>query len=360
MRFQEIRIKNFRGILDAELKNLKQFNIILGKNNACKTTLLEAVFSITGMSNPQIPDRINTFRGISPDGEEGFRYLFHNLDFKNIPKIEADFDTNETKRTLKILPEIVNSVIEVQKTKLEDLDSSSSSSNEIPTTVNGINFHFTFKEKHKKTVFYKSKMTIENENATIETDKKYKEKLSAVFAIASLMKVSLSIRLEKIIVEKRKQEIINILQKIDSSIKDISLGKNKVYVDIGGDRLMPINIMGDGIIKVLYLIVMIYDNRDGVVLIDEIGNGLHYSAITTLWKAVFKAAKQFNTQLFITTHNREILKYLNEVLEEDNFKTYQDKVMIQTVRKLDNNVIKAYNYGFEELHHAIEYDNEIR
>jgi AAA15 family ATPase/GTPase len=123
---------------------------------------------------------------------------------------------------------------------------------------------------------------------------------------------------------------------------------------------MQINLMGDGIIKILYLIVMIYDNRNGIILIDEIGNGLHYSAMTTLWKAIFKATNDFNTQLFVTTHNREILKYLKSVLEEADYRGFQECVMIHTVRKLDNNILKSYNYNYEKLEHAIEYDNEIR
>jgi AAA15 family ATPase/GTPase len=359
MRFQAIRIKNFRGILDAELKDCRQFNVILGKNNACKTTLLEALFTVTGMSNPLITDRINAFRGLILDAEAEFRYIFHNLNFNNIPEIEADFDKKETKRTLTIFPETVNTSINLQSTKLDDLESSASSSIEIPQTVNGLNLEFTFKEKHTKIFKGKSKITIENGNVDIKSEKKYSEKISAVF-IDSSTKKNISERLEKIIVEKRKQVIIDILKEIDPLIKDISLGNNKVYVDIGADRLMPINLMGDGIIKILHLLVTIYDNRNGIILIDEIGNGLHYSAMTTLWKAMFKAANDFNTQLFVTTHNREILKYLKNVLEEADYCSFQECVMIHTVRKLDNNIIKSYNYNYEKLEHAIEYDNEIR
>lgn len=46
--FEELSIKNFRGIRQAEIKGFSQVNLLLGKNNCGKSSVLEALFLISG------------------------------------------------------------------------------------------------------------------------------------------------------------------------------------------------------------------------------------------------------------------------------------------------------------------------
>jgi len=62
MKFNELKISNFRGIDYAELKEMKRLNIIVGKNNSGKTSILEAIFILSGMSNPELLLNINNLR----------------------------------------------------------------------------------------------------------------------------------------------------------------------------------------------------------------------------------------------------------------------------------------------------------
>ena len=50
-------------------------------------------------------------------------------------------------------------------------------------------------------------------------------------------------------------------------------------------------------------------------LIDEIDSGFHYSAYKKLWEAIFALAVSTDKQLFITTHSKETLQCLCEMLE---------------------------------------------
>jgi len=58
---------------------------------------------------------------------------------------------------------------------------------------------------------------------------------------------------------------------------------------------------------------------NGVVLIDEIENGLHHSILPKVWKVVDTAAKQFNAQIFATTHSFECVEAAHEALGADSF-----------------------------------------
>ena len=64
MKYQTISIAHFRGIEHVALHGLKQVNLIVGKNNSGKTSLLEAFFLLAGMSDPRLAIAINQFRDL--------------------------------------------------------------------------------------------------------------------------------------------------------------------------------------------------------------------------------------------------------------------------------------------------------
>jgi len=49
-----------------------------------------------------------------------------------------------------------------------------------------------------------------------------------------------------------------------------------------------------------------------IVLIDEIENGIYYTHLTAIWRALLSLAQENETQLFVSTHSRECLEALLE------------------------------------------------
>ena len=85
MYFKDITIDNFRGIDHLEVKEFAPINIFVGGNNIGKTSILEAIFLLSGMSNLPLSIQINRVRGISsPQQQMGIRYLFHNISLDRI------------------------------------------------------------------------------------------------------------------------------------------------------------------------------------------------------------------------------------------------------------------------------------
>jgi AAA15 family ATPase/GTPase len=105
MKYSTIKNTNFRSIAELNLENFKQINLITGRNNCGKTTVLEALFLISGMSNPQLPVTINNFRDLALTSDDNFNFIFHNLDFEQEPQISTLLDG--TKRRLVIKPKYV-------------------------------------------------------------------------------------------------------------------------------------------------------------------------------------------------------------------------------------------------------------
>ncbi|ETX02887.1 MAG: hypothetical protein ETSY2_34620 [Candidatus Entotheonella gemina] len=55
----------------------------------------------------------------------------------------------------------------------------------------------------------------------------------------------------------------------------------------------------------LGLILVLVRSQDGVVLIDEIDTGLHFTVLSNMWKLVYETAKRLNVQVFATTHSND-------------------------------------------------------
>nr|MCU0427951.1 ATP-binding protein [Candidatus Kapabacteria bacterium] len=130
----------------------------------------------------------------------------------------------------------------------------------------------------------------------------------------------MSKKLHPLIVEKSIQSIVSVLSQVDDKIVGIQLGLNdSVLFDIGLPRLVPLHVMGDGMRQTLSILATIATSRNEIVFIDEIDNGLHYSTLSILWEAILKAAKEFNVQIFATTHSYECLAALARVQEANLF-----------------------------------------
>lgn len=114
--------------------------------------------------------------------------------------------------------------------------------------------------------------------------------------------------------------------------------------------------MGDGINRILTIILALVNSSDGYLLIDEFENGLHYTVQDQLWEIVFKLATNLNIQVFATTHSNDCIASFSRILNKE-----QNKDLGKYIR-LDNvaGVIKDVAFTPEELDIANNQDIEIR
>jgi AAA15 family ATPase/GTPase len=349
MVLREIEIENFRGISRASINDFQTINLFVGKNNACKTSVLEAIFLSIGVSNPRLPLSIDAFRQLVHTEEDDFRFIFYNLDYNNSLVIKSRFDNTHC-RDLKIYPIFRGEIL----TNTQSIDNSSS----MDINANGISLDFTVKEKNNSEKKYASNIIFEGGRFTSEIADDYSEVMRGAFLTNGIVDHK---KLENIIIQKKQNPLIQALKKIDPSIDNIVIGgNNMIYVDIGIQRLIPINLLGDGLKRLLYILVAIADSKDGIVLIDEIENGLHFSAQKVLWASILEASKMYNVQLFITSHSKESLFFLKEVLHENDYQDFQNATACYYLRKDDTNTLKSYKYNFDKFEYAIEQDIELR
>jgi len=128
-----------------------------------------------------------------------------------------------------------------------------------------------------------------------------------------------------------------------------------IHGDIGGDRLVPLPLMGDGMVRLTSLILAISSAQNGVILVDEIENGLHHSILPKVWTAIGNAAQMFETQVFATTHSFECITAAHKAFTESGLYDFRLHRLERT-----NEDIRGVTYDQEDLAAAVETDFEVR
>lgn len=343
--FEDIEISNFRGFDHLRISGLSRLNVLVGANSVGKTSILESVFMLVGMSNPLMPTRVNYWRMLSVNSIDSSRYLFHNVDFNNKPLLTAKVDGKI--RKLMISP--------VMKT---DSKETMSGSNMVSSRINQLDFAFDddYADAYK---FHTNLYIGADGNLQQTIDGKYQEKLNCLFIPSDKNDGNATDNFATL-VKRNKKEIVNeTLRNFDSSIESVEALPDGLYLKIQDVReLLPISMAGDGVRRMINIISSIANEDYNIVMIDEFDNGLHYSAHKLMWKSILKFVETRNIQLFVTTHNFDCLQGLKSAMEEDT--ESQIFVNVFNIAKTKTEGFQSYRYSYGELKTAIDNEIEIR
>ncbi len=103
---------------------------------------------------------------------------------------------------------------------------------------------------------------------------------------------------------------------------------------------IPLRELGDGVNRLFGIALALALAKDGMLLIDEIENGLHYSIHENLWKLVFKTARDLNVQVFATTHSWDCIEAFQRAACED---TSSEGYLIRLGSRKDEIVATVYD-----------------
>ena len=118
--------------------------------------------------------------------------------------------------------------------------------------------------------------------------------------------------------------------------------------------------MGDGVRKIVSFLTSIYQCKGGVVLIDELSNGFHYSVMKPMWEVVIRAAIRNDVQVFATTHDVDSIKGLQEAAQNVKSVDGAEVASGYKLQKVTGDELKSYRYSVGQLGYAIEQELEIR
>jgi AAA15 family ATPase/GTPase len=126
------------------MNGFSKINVLLGENNSGKTSVLESVFLLSGMSNPQLTLNINFMRGLSSASKSVLKYIFHNLETQNKPLISGNF-SQDIKRKVEISPILEKNVVSERFEMSTQDNSRSTTSLTFTPEISGLEYFFEVK-----------------------------------------------------------------------------------------------------------------------------------------------------------------------------------------------------------------------
>lgn len=359
--YQSFKAINFRCFHELTITDLERVNLIAGANNVGKTALLEALFVHCGAYNPELTLRLSAFRGIETVKLELGRWsgtpwdsLFSGFDItKRVELVGENEVTGHRILRLKVVryPEElakIGRLVQHGSDKPEDIPISS----EVAQVL-----ELEYEEKEKSGKYH---MILAPRGLLTEP---IPPPPFQTFFLAALMRNS-PFREEAELYGKletyNKQVVpLQVLQLIEPRLRRLAIvviaGEPILHGDIGIGRLIPLPIMGEGMVRLASLVLHISNAPNGVVLVDEIENGLHHSILPKVWRAIGEVARQFNTQVFATTHSLECIVAAHRAFTESDIYDFR-------LHRLDRSkeTIHVVTYDQETLEAAIETDLEVR
>ena len=113
--------------------------------------------------------------------------------------------------------------------------------------------------------------------------------------------------------------------------------------------------LGDGIFRVFQIALLLVNARNGVLLIDEFENGLHWKVQSDIWHAIFRIAQENDIQIFATTHSRDCAKsFLSAWRENEELGSFS------RIERDPEQGARQVSYDLETLSDTIETDVEFR
>lgn len=349
----DFEIHNFRGVKSMRLKDITRLNLFLGYNNCGKSSVLEALYLFCDPSHPVNEIQINRARHYLKADSKSLQLIFYGLDY-TIPILFHGNMNDGEERTVEI------SYYEKEQTKT-DLNSLTL------TNHNGYNscglLNILKQTRNGKEDIYKYRVEPNDENSartfTEKNRKDYENMVICGYMPPSSNPINYIDSFKEIVENKETGNIVKALCEIEPAISGLTIIDEQIMADIGQHKLIPIQLLGDGIRKLFSIIIFIYQLRGGVAMIDEIDNGLHYKSMPTLWRTIISMAKTYDVQLFVTTHNIDSIRALSHALGGE-CADFKDSCSIYTLRKKDGGEVLAVRSSYEQLDYMVKQEMELR
>lgn len=305
--YENIRIQGLRALDHVELGGLRRVNLIVGRNNVGKTTLLEGLLLLGAGTDPSMLVTLGLMRGQRidrdrPDPEPIWRSFQYRFEENRIVGLSGRWAGEPNDRVLEIT--------RVIKQFTSDVDEEQTVARAFgETRLNGVSLDYTSAAGRTFHTFAR----LEGEKIQTVGSKRRDDFVWTVLVSARARTLEREAEQYGYLLKtKREGDVLKALKLLDDRIERLELvyesGAPAIYVDLGFPTLVPLAVCGDGVVRLFSFVVELTSARGGVVLIDEIDAGLHFSVMGPFWRALRGLAEQHDVQIFATTHSDELIR----------------------------------------------------
>lgn len=381
--YQSLTVSNFRCFESLSLGNLGRVNLIAGSNNSGKTALLEAMYLHAMRGDPYAVIDIVRQRGYQrrsadwPDGGLPWEPLFRDFETSGDIRVDAVVMPRPVvdpwgQASLLPLGALGHAGGAVARTALVVRDRADMSRPGLDLDESQLTAK-SRRELEERGISAVLEVSLETPGdearATYLTDHDFRaarpvrsraDRMDVTFLTARSNSTLLdSARFSAVAQAKRTRDLVDVLSVIEPRLRDLQYlpqgAHYGLYGDIGLPRLVYLGDMGEGMNRLASIALALWTASGGLVLVDEVENGLHHTVHEDVWRAIGEAARRFDVQVVATTHSLECIRAAHRAsraAETYDLRTYR----LQQVR----GAAHAFAYEDEELEAAIEAGMEVR
>jgi hypothetical protein len=130
---------------------------------------------------------------------------------------------------------------------------------------------------------------------------------------------------DKIALSDREKDVVEALKIIAPDIMAVSMvggeGPRQMRTAIvrssGFRRPVPLRSFGDGLNRLFGIVLSLVNAKDGFLLIDEFENGMHHTVQYDVWRGIFRLSSLLNVQVFATSHSWDAVQSFQKAAAED-------------------------------------------
>ena len=360
--YKSFTIRNFRCFNYLTVEPLKRINLIAGENNIGKTVLLEALWLHQGYHNPELGLRLQVFRGLNISKRDEFLWdMFSEFDPEKIIELSSRDQDDRTRSLHVTIQEHPTSRVSLHKRQVEG-------NGREPLASEIIEQETTAPVESKVLLDYtdtsgkniQACAYVESDGIRFERPRGIKESRAILLAARQRDNPgTLAERFSNLAVDNKEGQIVQILRIIEPRLKGLTVqhrgGSPIIYGDIGMKRRMPLPLMGEGMGRLLGIALAVPEVQDGLLLVDEIENGLHHTVMGKVWEGIADLARDYNVQVFATTHSEECLRAAHRAFAASK----QYDFALHRLERVKG-AIRAVTFDRKTLDAAIEMDAEVR
>lgn len=353
---KSFEVQNFRSLKQLKLSNLSRVNILVGRSASGKTAVLEAI-RIALAGTPSVAWQVNSQRGVpifmqqNPQREQfeaQWAPIFYDFNLNDQIYFEIT-DDRDQKTSLKVYFDQNKPITPSVQFGFPAF---------VPTTIVPLAFERVSLEK-EITILY---ATI-NQQGNFHLDQGHDLRATSEFFTSNWQsnapQIASWFSQISIDIDDQTKDIVKHICKHFPEISNLSVQAPAqfplLYATLAyNGRKIPISLVSSGINKFVSLILAIRIFKGGVVLIDEIENGIYYQMFPYFWDALYQSAVESNTQLFLSTHSWECLKAVVPLIEKHS----DDFSLIQVFQS--QGMTKATTVSGIDAAAAIDSDIEVR
>lgn len=316
--FTQVEIDGFRGLRSLNLEGLGRVNILVGKNNCGKSSVLEALSILCQPKNPNEWLSMVMRRDFGRLDEtivQSLRWCFTQAsvtDYEELIQASCLFKCKGSslqKLAIKYSEFIGKpSPEEIRRSMRFSL----ASRNNDALSIKGAELAYfpcwtdssRNDEKIKPLVAWESLPSFSHRYS--QTNSK-----SVTITPYSYQLNRLQLRVQS--KQLFSNDIVELLQDFDADIEGVQTAsfsgeRAAIYIKHKKLGIAPLSVFGDATRRAVLLTSTLLSLKDGgILLIDEVEVGIHVTALGNVFSWLVKAARKLNVQVFVTTHSLEAL-----------------------------------------------------